>query len=74
MEKGLILNTSYNDFILLIARGQTIPGLERVSPTRSNYSLDYTLDEHYDETREKFYVEYLNSKYKKLNSLAKDLK
>lgn len=60
-----LYHKSYNDFILLIARGQTIPRLERVSPTRSNYSLDYTLDEHYDETREKFYVEYLNSKYKK---------
>ena len=56
---------SYNDFILLIARGQTITGLEKVSPSRSNYSLDYTLDEYYDETREKFYVEYLKLKYKK---------
>lgn len=60
-----LFHKSYNDFILLIARGQTIPGLERVSPSRSNYSLDYTLDEYYDQTREKFYVEYLNSKYKK---------
>ena len=60
-----LYHKSYNDFILLIARGQTIPGLERVSPSHSNYSLDYTLDEHYDETRELFYVEYLNSKYKK---------
>ena len=53
-----LYNKSYNDFVLLIARGQTIPGLEKVSPSRSNYSLDYTLDEHYDETREQFYVEY----------------
>lgn len=60
-----LYHKSYNDFILLIARGQTIPGLERVSPSHSNYSLDYSLDEHYDETREKFYVKYLNSKYKK---------
>lgn len=60
-----LYHKSYNDFILLIARGQTIPRLERVSPSHSNYSLDYTLDEHYDETRELFYVEYLNSKYKK---------
>ena len=60
-----LYHKSYNDFILLIARGQIIPGLERVSPSHSNYSLDYMLDEHYDETREKYYVEYLNSKYKK---------
>lgn len=55
---------SYVDFILLIARGQIIHGLERVTPSESNYSLDYTMDEHYDETREKFYLQYLNSKYK----------
>ena len=58
-----LYNKSYNDFILLIARGQIIPGLERVSPSRSNYSLDYMMDTYYDETREKFYVEYLNLKY-----------
>lgn len=55
---------SYNDYILLIARGQTISGLEKVDSSQCNYSLDYTLDEHYDETRQKFYVDYLNSKYK----------
>lgn len=55
---------SYVNFILLIARGQIIHGLERVSPLKSNYSLDYTMDEHYDETRERFYLQYLNSKYK----------
>lgn len=55
---------SYNDYILLIARGQTIFGLEKGDSSQCNYSLDYTIDERYDETRQKFYVEYLNSKYK----------
>ena len=58
-----LYHKSYNDYILFIVRGQIIPGLERVSSSHSNYSIDYSIDEFYDETREKFYIEYLNSKY-----------
>jgi len=53
----------YLSFILLIAKADTIPALKRVRV--SEYILNYPVDMYYDETREGFYLRYLNRNYTK---------
>lgn len=54
---------SYNDYIVLMARGDVIPELVNIG--KEPYVVDYQMDHYYDETRERFYVEYLQKRYRK---------
>ena len=53
----------YLSFILLIAKAEQIPALKRARC--SEYILNYPVDRFYDETREGFYLRYLNRNYSK---------
>lgn len=53
----------YNAFILFIGRADTIPLLK--ASTGTECVIDYQLDRYYDETREAFYIRYLNRNYKR---------
>lgn len=57
-----IFKQYHNDFLPLIARGEYYEyGIKGIS----NYMLDYMGDFYRDETRQKFYVTYLNRNYSK---------
>ena len=51
----------YIPFVLLIGRADIMPGLNRHYHT--DCVIDYQLDRYYDETREGFYIRYLNRNY-----------
>lgn len=53
----------YIPFVLLIGRADIMPGLNRHYHT--DCVIDYQLDRYYDETREGFYLRYLNRNYHK---------
>lgn len=53
----------YNSFILFIGRADVIPLLKE--STGSECVIDYQLDRYYDETREAFYIRYLDRNYKR---------
>ena len=53
----------YLSFILLIGRADIIPDFKHISDTEC--VIDYQLDRHRDETREEFYLRYLNRNYHK---------
>lgn len=53
----------YISFILFIGRADVIPLLK--GSTGTEYVIDYQLDRYYDETREAFYIRYLNRNYKR---------
>lgn len=53
----------YNSFILFIGRADVISLLKEC--TGSECVIDYQLDRYYDETREAFYIRYLNRNYKR---------
>jgi len=56
-------NEDYNSYILLIGRADIMPVLKGHFPTE--YVIDYQLDRYYDETREGFYIRYLNRNYRR---------
>ena len=53
----------YNAFILFIGRADIDPLVKKVACTEC--VIDYQLDRYYDETREAFYLRYLNRNYRK---------
>lgn len=53
----------YNAFILFIGRADVDPHVRSISKTEC--VIDYQLDRYYDETREAFYLRYLNRNYGK---------
>ena len=53
----------YNAFILLIGRADVEPLIKKLTGTE--YVIDYQRDRYYDETREAFYLRYLNRNYRK---------
>ena len=53
----------YNSFILFIGRADVIPLLKE--STGSECVIDYQLDRYYNETREAFYIRYLDRNYKR---------
>lgn len=57
-----IHHDDYLSFILLISRADIIEGNAEFSG--SDCVVDYELDRHFDETREAFYLHYLNRNYK----------
>lgn len=59
----IIAREDYVSFILFIGRADVIPGLKRMVGT--DCVIDYQLDRYYDETRESFYLHYLNRNYTK---------
>lgn len=63
------LHTNSGSFVLFLARGDYDHRLEgeqfaNLDPKPSPYCLDYMLDAYKDETRDKFYIRYLNRRYK----------
>jgi hypothetical protein len=58
-----MVEMDYNSFILFIGRADVIPLLKE--STGSECVIDYQLDRYYDETREAFYIRYLNRNYKR---------
>lgn len=58
-----ISRKDYTSFVLFIGRADVIPGLKRIVGT--DCVIDYQLDRYYDETRESFYLHYLNRNYTK---------
>ena len=58
----------YNAFILFIGRAGVIPHLKEDTGNKSNCVIDYHLDKFYDETREAFYLRYMNKYYPKYES------
>lgn len=56
-----ISNNDYVSFILYIGRADVVPQLKYRN--RSEYVIDYKLDNYYDKTREGFYLRYLNRNY-----------
>lgn len=58
-----LLKKSYNDYIVLMARGDVIPELANIG--KSPYVIDYNMDHYNDETRDRFYVKYLQKRYRK---------
>lgn len=58
-----IEQNDYNSFILLIGRADVISGLKK--HTGTDCVIDYQLDRYYDETREAFYLHYLQRNYTK---------
>lgn len=58
-----IVREDYNSFILFIGRADIIPGINAHIGT--DCCIDYHLDRYYDETREGFYLRYLNRNYHK---------
>ncbi len=53
----------YNAFILFIGRADVDPRVKQLTGTEC--VIDYQLDRYYDETREAFYLRYLNRNYQK---------
>lgn len=53
----------YNSFILFIGRADVMPMLKESTGTEC--VIDYQRDRYYDETREAFYIRYLNRNYRK---------
>ena len=53
----------YIPFILYIARADIVSGLSRY--VKTDYVIGYELDRYFDETREQFYLRYLNRNYNK---------
>lgn len=58
-----ILNKNYKKYVLLLTQGVRIPRLGEYAKT--DYAIDYQIDRNEDETRERFYLEYLNKNYTK---------
>lgn len=58
-----IANEDYTSYILYIGRADIIHGLK--AHVGTDCVIDYQLDRYYDETRETFYVHYLNRNYSK---------
>ena len=58
-----ISKKDYISYILLIGRADIIPGLR--SHVGTDCVIDYQMDRYYDETRESFYLHYLNRNYKR---------
>lgn len=58
-----MVKEDYTSFILFIGRADIIPGLSRLAHT--DCVIDYQLDRYYDDTREGFYLRYLNRNYYK---------
>ena len=58
-----IASEDYTSYILYIGRADIIPGLK--AHVETDCVIDYQLDRYYDETREAFYVHYLNRNYSK---------
>ena len=58
-----IAKEDYLSFVLFIGRGDIIPGLNPQVGT--DCVMDYQLDRYHDETRENFYIRYLNRNYSK---------
>lgn len=54
-------SSDYNSYILYIGRAEFIPELE--TSMFSGYVIDYQLDRYNDETREAFYLHYMNRNY-----------
>jgi len=65
IEEALVVlaKTSQPNYCLLIARGGVEPMLERVG--KSKYVMDDAMDVYHDETRQQFYLNYLNANYRK---------
>ena len=62
-------HTNSGSFVLFLARGDYDHRFEEdqfahLDPKPSPYCLDYMLDSYKDETRDKFYIRYLNRRYK----------
>lgn len=53
----------YLSYVLLIGRADVVRALKNTSKT--DCVIDYQLDRYYDETRENFYLRYLNCNYHK---------
>lgn len=53
----------YNSFVLLIGRGEVFSGLKNTVGT--DCVMDYQMDRYHDETRERFYLNYLNRNYRR---------
>ena len=63
------LHTNSGSFVLFLARGDYDHRFEgdqfaHLEPKPSPYCLDYMLDSYRDETRDNFYIRYLNRRYK----------
>ena len=58
-----IAREDYISFILYIGRADVMQGLKNIVGT--DCVIDYQLDRYYDETRESFYLHYLNHNYTK---------
>lgn len=63
---------SQPNYCLLIARAGVLPMLENIG--KSRYVMDNAMDVYHDETRQQFYLNYLNANYRKgvLNYSEKD--
>ena len=60
---NVMAERDYTSFILFIGRADVSPVLEAITGTEC--VIDYQLDRYYDETREAFYLRYLNRNYRK---------
>ena len=58
-----ISKEDYLSYVLLIGRADVIPEYKQFNQTE--YVIDYQLDRYHDETRENFYLHYLNRNYTK---------
>lgn len=58
-----IRTNDYNSFVLLIGRGEVFQGLKNTVGT--DCVMDYQMDRYHDETRERFYLNYLNRNYRR---------
>lgn len=56
-----ISKVDYNAFILLIGRAEVIPGLKEIQGT--DCVIEYMGDIYFDETRSKYYLDYLKKNY-----------
>ena len=67
-----LCKVSQPNYCLLIARAGVEPMLERIG--KSKYVMDNAMDVYHDETRQQFYLNYLNVNYRKgvLNYTEKD--
>lgn len=74
IEEALVTlsRISQPNYCLLIARAGVLPMLENVG--KSRYVMDCAMDVYHDETRQQFYLNYLNANYNKgvLNYTEKD--
>jgi len=58
-----LYRVSQPNFCLLIARAGALPMLENIG--KSRYVVDDAMDSYHDETRQQFYLNYLNANYRK---------